>query len=407
MVPARQRLEAGDGAVFQPHDRLIEKRDLFALDGAAQIRFEAQPVGLARAHRRLEHFDAVAADALGVIHREFGVFEDFLAAIGLLVGERKADRRGEEDFAIVEGDRRAQGAADGFRECDDAAGIALGQQDQRELIAGQSRQGIVGLQQAAETPRQRQQDGVADRDADGIVDLLEAVEVDDHDGRPHRRIGFGESEHGLETVEEQLPVRQAGEIVVHGVVQQALFRGLEIGHVGERADEPHHFAVGADDRTRLEREPEIISFLRAQAEILHQAPAPLFDHAVERGAETVAVERMQHLEPGRGRAFERAALEAEEMFGLGAGEDLVGGDVPVPDHVARAGQRQRAALDVGDDAVGDRAREGMLHDREADQHHDQHEAAEQSGADNVVRDEAGNGQRRRAAPRPPAGTRSE
>ncbi len=90
-----------------------------------------------------------------------------------------------------------------LREGNDAAGIALRQQDQRELVAGEPRQRVVGFQQAGEPAREREQDRVADRDADGIVDLLEAVEIDHHDGRPHRRIGFGESEHRLEAIEEQ------------------------------------------------------------------------------------------------------------------------------------------------------------------------------------------------------------
>ena len=229
---------------------------------------------------------------------------------------------------------------------------------------------------------------VADRDADEVVDLLEAVEIDHHHGRPDRRIGLGERQHRLEPVEEQLAVRQAGEVVVHGVVQQPLLGVLELGDVGERADQPHHLAVGADHRPRLEREPQIMAVRRAQPEILDQPAAALLEHAVERGAEAVAVERMQHVEPARRRAFERAALEAEQRLGLGAGEDLVGGDVPVPDHVAGAGQRERAALDVGDDAVRDAAGEGVLHHREADQHHDQHEAAEQRRADDVVGDDA-------------------
>ena len=80
------------------------------------------------------------------------------------------------------------------------------------------------------------------------------------------------------------------------------------------------------------------------------------------------------------------------MLGLRAGEDLVGGDVPVPDHVAGAGERERAALDVGDDAVRDAAGEGVLHHREADQHDDQHQAAEQRRADDVVGDDAGDGE---------------
>ena len=51
-----------------------------------------------------------------------------------------------------------------------------------------------------------------------------------------------------ETIDEELPVRQAGEIVMHRVVQQTLLGGLEFGHVGQRADQPHHLAVGADTR---------------------------------------------------------------------------------------------------------------------------------------------------------------
>ena len=78
VIPACQRLEAGDGAIFQPHDRLVEHLDFLALDGAAQFRFHRQAVGLARAHGRLEDFDAVAADALGVVHRELGVLEHFI-----------------------------------------------------------------------------------------------------------------------------------------------------------------------------------------------------------------------------------------------------------------------------------------------------------------------------------------
>ena len=111
----------------------------------------------------------------------------------------------------------------------------------------------------------------ADRDADRIVDLLEAVEIDHDHRRLDRRIGLGEGEHAFEPVDEQLAVGQAGQVVVHGVVQQPLLRVLEFGDVGERADEPHHLAVRADHRPRLEREPQIMAVGRAQAEVLQRA----------------------------------------------------------------------------------------------------------------------------------------
>ena len=111
------------------------------------------------------------------------------------------------------------------------------------------------------------------------------------------RVGAGKGEGRFHAVEEQFAVGQAGEVVVHGVEQQPLLGILEFGHVGQRADQPHHFAVGADHRPRLQREPEIMAVGGAQAEILGEPAAPLLDHAVERGAEAVAVERMQHVEP--------------------------------------------------------------------------------------------------------------
>jgi len=45
--PSAPGLEAGDGAILQPHDRLVQYGDFLALDGAAQLGFQRQPVGLA------------------------------------------------------------------------------------------------------------------------------------------------------------------------------------------------------------------------------------------------------------------------------------------------------------------------------------------------------------------------
>ena len=106
MLPAHQRLEPGDGAVLEPDDRLIEERDFAPLERAPQLGLDREAVALARAHRRLEHLDAISADALGVVHREFRVLEHFVALARLPVGEHESDRGGEQDFPVVEGDRR-------------------------------------------------------------------------------------------------------------------------------------------------------------------------------------------------------------------------------------------------------------------------------------------------------------
>ena len=116
---------------------------------------------------------------------------------------------------------------------------------------------------------------------------------------------------GVQPVEEQFAIRQAGQIVVDRVVQHALLGRLDLGDVGERADDAHDLAVGADDRPRLQHEPEIVAVGAAQADVVIDAAGALLQQAVERRGVAVAVERMQHVEPARGRPLERAALEAE------------------------------------------------------------------------------------------------
>ena len=128
------------------------------LDALAGTRRVCEPVGLARAHRRLEHLHAVAADALGVIHRQFGVLEHFFGAVLLAIREREADRGGEKDFAVVEGDRRTQRLAERLGEGEDLVGLPLGQDDAGELITGEASERVLRLEQAPEPAGERQQD---------------------------------------------------------------------------------------------------------------------------------------------------------------------------------------------------------------------------------------------------------
>src|ERR1700736_13809 len=67
---------------------------------------------------------------------------------------------------------------------------AIGARMVLRMVAGKPRKCVLRLQDPGQPPRQRQQDRIADRDADGIVDLLEAVEIDHHQRRPQVRHGL-------------------------------------------------------------------------------------------------------------------------------------------------------------------------------------------------------------------------
>src|SRR5262245_53566574 len=141
-----------------------------------------------------------------MIHRELSVLEHFLGAVRLPVAEGHPYRGGEEYLAVVEGDRRAQRAAERLGESDNALRLLLRKQNQGELVAGKPGQRILRLEQAAEPAREGEQDRIADSDAHRVVDLLEAIEVDHDYSRLDLRVGLGHREHRFEAIDEQLAV---------------------------------------------------------------------------------------------------------------------------------------------------------------------------------------------------------
>ena len=168
-------------------------------------------------------------------------------------------------------------------------------------------------------------------------------------------------------------------------MEHALLGRLDLGDVRQRADDAHHLAVGADDRPGLQRVPEIMAVGAAQPELVVDPPGALVQQPVEGQGIAVPVERMQHVEPVGGGPLQLAALETELIFQRLAAADLVVDHVPVEDRFARAGHRQRAALRVAHPVAGAAgAGEGKLHHREADQHDDQHEAADKPRRREVV-----------------------
>jgi hypothetical protein len=74
----------------------------------------------------------------------------------------------------------------------DLGRVALRHQDKAELVAGKPCQRVLRLQEAAQTPGEGDEDVVAGGDAERVVDLLVAVDVDGQHRRAHSVRACGE-----------------------------------------------------------------------------------------------------------------------------------------------------------------------------------------------------------------------
>ena len=110
-----------------------------------------------------------------------------------------------------------------------------------ELVAAHARHGVAGADGRVEPARDGAQQLVPDGMPERVVHDLEAVEVEEEDraaaaGPPPA----GPSQRLLEPVEEQRPVRQPGQRVVHRGVLEPLDRAPVVGGVADGALQRDH-----------------------------------------------------------------------------------------------------------------------------------------------------------------------
>ena len=176
VLPAGQGLEAGQRAGRQAEERLILDTQLARGQRCAQLAFEQQPLGDLGAQANVEHRIARLACGLGPVHRDVGVAQHFT---GVGVGNRTrrdADARARVDLGAGDLAQHAEqplGQRDGVV---DAAGAF--DQD-RELVAAQSRDHVARSHMVLDALRDLHQELVADAVTQAVVDQLKAIEIEE------------------------------------------------------------------------------------------------------------------------------------------------------------------------------------------------------------------------------------
>ena len=129
---------------------------------------------------------------------------------GDVAAERDADARGDPEAApgrVVDLERLAQHLEQSLGDELGAPGRRFAFDEHDELVAAEAGDRVGLSQRRRESRRDRLQQPVAGFVAEGVVDLLETVEVDEQGGALGAR-SAGASEHLLDAVEDERAVGQ-------------------------------------------------------------------------------------------------------------------------------------------------------------------------------------------------------
>ncbi len=348
MRPAAQRLDADDIAEMIGL-RLVDDGDVLDVDGFAQAGFQRLAQLDGGVHLDFEEGVLAAALVLGAIEGEVGLAQGFGGLDVAVVDQGDANRARREDLAAFEIDRAGQAVEHALGQGGRAVAVGIGLDDD-EFVAAETGQGVAGTDHGADPGGVVTDQFVAGQVAERVVDVLEAVEADAHDGDMAALAGqpLGRL---VQAVGEQGAVGQAGQ----AVVQRHM---LGLGFAGDQAlrrllalvqqDKSDQAEAERDHQHRTERADEE----RAAGRIRH--PGQFGDGVAvvipegDRGGAVVAdFARRQHVDAGH-----HVALRQGDQFGVGK---LVraDGDIGLVGHQRRiVGRRlQVAGADDVDMAV--------------------------------------------------------
>src|SRR4051794_15053924 len=221
--PADERLDRAHRPVGERGLRLVAEDELLVLDRAPQLRGERELLGIVGVARRLVERVAMAR-VLGLVHRDVGLLHQLRHVVPVVGREGDADRGldRQRQPVVVDGelDRQAQLLEQEL----ELARVDLSRQDEAELVAAQTRDRVGGADAVLEALPHDLEDVVAGGVAEGVVDLLEAVEIHEEHRDP-AAVAPRRQQRALDPVGEERAIRKAGQRVVERLVLGA--RGVE------------------------------------------------------------------------------------------------------------------------------------------------------------------------------------
>lgn len=203
--PAHQGLEPADAPGPEVVDGLVMQLEFAVGQGLAQVEFEGTPGLKADVHVDLEEAPRAPTVGLGTVQGDVGVLEELVTTGAVARCEADADADADADLMSVEGVGRAD-------HLDDAPGQHRGvvramdvAEDDREFVAAEARDRIDLAHAGTEALGHGAQERVADGMPQGVVDLLEPVEVEAEHGEPAAASEMGQG--FVDTLDEDRPVR--------------------------------------------------------------------------------------------------------------------------------------------------------------------------------------------------------
>ncbi len=341
VVPPQQRFGTGDATAVGGDDRLVGEAQLAGGERTLELVGELLVMARLGAHRVGVQLAARPSAPLRLVHRDVGVAQQldggFLPADAFQVGRQAdgdADADRQLDLDAVHHDATAERVADAFGEVERGVLVDVAVAQDHELVAADAGDHVGGSSGVRDAVCHLGEQCVADLVADGVVDVLQPVDVHEQDGDVAARAADAVERVGR-GAQQQQAVGQPGERVVVGLAGELALQVLGGGDVASDATPVLDHAVGGavQHQIDVERALEAVGAAEADFPRPHRAGGAGHDlarHLVADGLQQPAgggvadeVELVDDTEQPAGRVVgvDRRTVAVEDDDGVVGGAD--------------------------------------------------------------------------------------
>ena len=218
-MPAQEGLYPDYPLAGQVQFRLVMQYKPVAFQGGCQLFLLQQPPGRLDIHRRGKELIGVAADLLGPVHGEVCVFHQGAGIFAVVGNHGDPDTDGYPYLVLVQADTLAKPAQNRLGDAACSVGIADARKQHHKFVTTEPRHRIFFPDTALQPLSHLAQQFVTGVMAQGVVDSLEPVQVQEHQGG-RLTTAPATAHHMVQSIPEQLPVCQPGQRIVEGQAMQ-------------------------------------------------------------------------------------------------------------------------------------------------------------------------------------------
>ena len=183
MTPAHQRLGADHRSVRETDLRLVVQLELVLGIGAPQLDIEASARLRLRAQHRQEEAIGSPPGRLGLVERQIGIGDQLVDVLAVVGRDRDAGAGGDVQDMVLDRERLGEPLEHRLDDLAHDQRIAASGKDRDELVAAETAHLAAVAGDLHQPLSDLDQELVAGRMAERIVDVLEAVEIEQGDRR--------------------------------------------------------------------------------------------------------------------------------------------------------------------------------------------------------------------------------